>query len=139
MEFVNARTLASVREKVFAAHGDPEVLARWWGPKGFRNTFEHFDFRPGGEWRFTMHGPDGKDYPIRKRFLEIVAGERIVLLNDQEQHRFTLTMSFTDAPGGATHVEWRMQFPPGSDDEALRNFLQQANEENLDRLAATLA
>ena len=36
--------------------------ARWWGPDGFTNTITTFDLRPGGAWRFVMHGPDGTNY-----------------------------------------------------------------------------
>ena len=61
-EIVSGRVIDAPRRKVFKAFADPTHLARWWGPKGFRNTFEEFDFRPGGTWRFTMHGPDGVDY-----------------------------------------------------------------------------
>ena len=57
--------------KVFQAFRDPAVLAEWWGPDGFTNTFHEFDFRDGGAWRFTMHSPDGKDFPNESRFLEI--------------------------------------------------------------------
>src|SRR6185369_10233222 len=67
----------SGRPKVFKAFADPTHLARWWGPSGFRNTFEEFDFRPGGTWRFTMHGPDGTDHPNRSVFLDIQEPARI--------------------------------------------------------------
>jgi uncharacterized protein YndB with AHSA1/START domain len=62
-EIASGRVIDAPRRKVFKAFADPTHLARWWGPKGFRNTFEEFDFRPGGTWRFTMHGPDGTDTP----------------------------------------------------------------------------
>ncbi|EMO29454.1 toxin-antitoxin system, toxin component domain protein [Leptospira interrogans serovar Bataviae str. HAI135] len=42
---------------------EPEHVIHWWGPKGFTNTFETMDVRPGGIWKFIMHGPDGTDYP----------------------------------------------------------------------------
>jgi len=45
-EIVSARTFAAPRERVFEAFRDPARLARWWGPRGFRNTFEVFDLRP---------------------------------------------------------------------------------------------
>lgn len=37
-------------------------LKNWWGPAGFTNTFNEFDLRPGGKWRFIMHGPDKGNY-----------------------------------------------------------------------------
>ena len=46
---------------------------QWWGPNGFTNTFHEFDLRPGGAWRFIMHGPDGTDYPNESVFVEVVS------------------------------------------------------------------
>ena len=60
--------------QVFAAMSDPARVARWWGPDGFKNTIHQFDFRPGGSWLLTMHGPDGKDYPNESRFTRVTAG-----------------------------------------------------------------
>ena len=61
-EIVTTRLLDWPRERVFRAWTDPAHLARWWGPKGFTNTFHEFDLRPGGLWRFVMHGANGADY-----------------------------------------------------------------------------
>ncbi len=77
-EIVSTRVFDAPRERVFQAWTDPEHLARWWGPKGFTNTFHEFDPRPGGVWGFVMHGPDGVDYKNRSVFVEIVKPERIV-------------------------------------------------------------
>jgi uncharacterized protein YndB with AHSA1/START domain len=41
----------------------PEQVAKWWGPRGFTLTTHSKDLRAGGTWRYTMHGPDGVDYP----------------------------------------------------------------------------
>ena len=60
-EIVSIRVFDFPRELVFNAWTDPEHLVHWWGPKGFTNTFHEFDLRPGGIWRFVMHGPDGRD------------------------------------------------------------------------------
>jgi len=60
--FENSRVFDAPRERVFRAWTDPEHLKQWWGPKGFTNTFHEFGMRPGGHWRFVMHGPDGVDY-----------------------------------------------------------------------------
>src|SRR4051794_12623895 len=77
-EIVATRVFDAPRELVFKAWTDPEHLAQWWGPTGFTNTFHEFDLRPGGVWRFVMHGPDGVDYKNENVFVEIVKPERIV-------------------------------------------------------------
>ena len=48
---------------VWDAWTDPEQVAQWWGPRGFTITTHSKDLRVGGHWRYTMHGPDGVDYP----------------------------------------------------------------------------
>lgn len=62
-EIVTARTINFPRELVYAAWTEPEHLKTWWGPAGFTNTFHEFDFRVGGRWKFTMHGPDKGHFP----------------------------------------------------------------------------
>ena len=57
-EIVTTRILNFPQELVFKAWSTPEHLKNWWGPKGFTNTFHEFDFREGGIWKFTMHGPE---------------------------------------------------------------------------------
>lgn len=57
------RLIDAPRDLVFRAFTDPKHISRWWGPRGFRTTTHHMDLRTGGTWRYTMHGPDGTDYP----------------------------------------------------------------------------
>src|SRR5512139_1975432 len=92
--FESNREIPASPEAVFSAFEKPEVLARWWGPAGFTNTFEIFDFRPGGQWKFVMHGPDGKSYPNECLFAEISRPGRIVIRHVVEP-LFTLTVSIT--------------------------------------------
>src|SRR3974377_1424041 len=75
---VGTRVFHAPRDLVFSAWTDPKHLAQWGGPNGFTTTTYSFDMRPGGVWRFVMHGPDGRDYQNRITFEEIVRPERIV-------------------------------------------------------------
>jgi Activator of Hsp90 ATPase homolog 1-like protein len=60
-EIVVSRVIQGPRRLVFEAYTDVRHLSRWWGPDGFTTTTHAFEFRPGGVWEFTMHGPDGAD------------------------------------------------------------------------------
>jgi uncharacterized protein YndB with AHSA1/START domain len=80
-ELVFTRVFDAPRALVWKAWTDPQHVARWWGPNGFTTTTEVMDVRPGGEWKHTMHGPDGKDYPNKKVYLEAVKPERLVYLH----------------------------------------------------------
>src|SRR6478752_289929 len=92
-DFVCTRLFKAPRAVVFQAFTDPDILARWWGPAGFTNTFEEFVPEPGRMWRFVMHAPDGCTYPMLNEFLEIAPDERIVLQHHQPGHDFRLEMT----------------------------------------------
>jgi uncharacterized protein YndB with AHSA1/START domain len=132
-----ARVIAASPEQVYAAFVSPERLARWWGPKGFRNTFQIFEPRPGGSWKFVMHGPNGADYPNSSVFETLMPGERIVIRHVSGP-RFTLTVTLA-AEGAGTRLTWRQSFDSASEYESVRRFAVGANEENLDRLESELA
>jgi uncharacterized protein YndB with AHSA1/START domain len=112
-EIVLSRTYAAPRELVFEAWIDPVHVAEWWGPEGFTTTILEMDPRPGGTWRFIMHGPDGVDYPNRIDYLEIRRPERLVYTHrsDEEppQIQFEATLNFTER-GGQTELNLRMLF-----------------------------
>ena len=93
-EIVNTRIINAPRAVVFNAWIEPALLAQWWGPKGFKNTFHEFDPRPGGRWRFVMHGPDGTDYPNESEFLEITKPSTIVFDHLRPMHKFRVTATF---------------------------------------------
>jgi uncharacterized protein YndB with AHSA1/START domain len=134
---VSTRWFAVSRDTLFGAFSDPARLARWWGPAGFTNHFEQFDFRPGGAWRLVMRAPENAEYRLEKRFLEIVPGRRIVLLNLQTGHRFRMEMEFVDENGG-TRLRWTMDFEDPDEAVAVRTAVTVANEQNFDRLDAML-
>jgi uncharacterized protein YndB with AHSA1/START domain len=58
-ELIINRVFNAPRELVYKTWTNPEHLPQWWGPKGFTITVQEIDVRPGGVWRFVMHGPDG--------------------------------------------------------------------------------
>jgi uncharacterized protein YndB with AHSA1/START domain len=133
-ELVTSRMIDAPRERVFKAFSDPAHLAQWWGPKGFTNTFHEFDFRPGGRWRFVMHGPDGANFPNESVFIEILPTERVVLKHvSNPQFEMTITLHEKDAK---TEVGWRQVFNSAAERNRVAKFAVEANEQNLDRLAA---
>lgn len=136
-EVVNVRVLDAPRESIHEAYRDPEQLKLWWGPDGFTNTNHTFDFRPGGAWTYTMHGPDGTDYPNESEFVELAMG-RIVLDHLRPMHRFRMTMTYDEAEG-RTLATWRMRFETLEECAKVKPWVEAANEQNLDRLTAHLA
>jgi uncharacterized protein YndB with AHSA1/START domain len=115
---IGVRVFDAPRDLVFSVWTDPKHLAQWWGPTGFTTTTSSFDMRPGGVWRFVMHGPDGRDYQNRITFEEIVPPTRIVYRHggddDVEPVRFTTTVTFQDI-GGKTRITMRLDFPSAAE------------------------
>jgi uncharacterized protein YndB with AHSA1/START domain len=134
-EFVHSRLIDAPREQVFRAFAEPERLARWWGPDGFSNTFHTFELRPGGAWRFVMHGPDGMDYPNENVFVQVLAPERVVVEHLSDTHHFFLYITFA-AQGHQTLVGWRQVFDSAAHKAQLAAMVPAANEQNLSRLAS---
>lgn len=135
-EVINTRRLSFSPAQVFQAFADPEQLQIWWGPEGFTNRFDTFDFRVGGSWLFTMINENDREFPIVKEFIEVTP-QRIVMKHIQPMHDFVMTITFQPAPDNATDLTWIMDFAPGQDD-GLATFLEAANEQNFDRLEAHL-
>ena len=135
--FRTSRHFDATPEAVFAALQAPERLARWWGPEGFTNTFEVFEFRPGGMWRFVMHGPDGRHYPNESVFAEIVPHRRVRIEHRSLPH-FVLCIDLAPAPGGGTLLSWEQAFSDADVAQAVRHIVEPANEQNLDRLGREL-
>lgn len=137
-DIVSERVFAAPRERLFRAFSEPVQLARWWGPADFTNEFYEFDLRPGGRWRFAMHGPDGARYEQDREFVDVVAPERIVLDNPDPVHRFRMTMTFA-THGEGTLLKWRMSFESASEFARVKDIIAAANEQNFDRLEVLLA
>lgn len=138
-ELVATREFDAPRELVWTAWTKPEHIARWWGPRGFTNTVESMDVRPGGTWRFVMHGPDGTDYQNEWRYVEVVRPERIVM-DHVLGHAFRMTATFVERAGRTT-VTMRTTFPSA---EELARVIREVHadeglRENLDKLGEFLA
>src|SRR3954464_649355 len=102
-EIVAVRVFDAPRELVWKLWTDPHHVAQWWGPNGFTNTHREMDVRPGGVWRFVMHGPDGKDYDNKIVYQEVVKPERLVYTHGDEDEnaprQFHVTVTFEDQAG----------------------------------------
>ena len=134
--FSTHRQFAAEPAVVFAAIRDPARLARWWGPAGFTNVFEAFEFAPGGRWKFAMRGPDGAEYPNLSEFVEI-AEDRLVRIRHLSPPHFTLSIELARA-GAGTRVDWNQDFVDDELAARMRAIVEPANEQNLDRLGAEL-
>ncbi|WP_330959315.1 SRPBCC domain-containing protein [Photobacterium sp. 53610] len=132
-----SRVLPFSPKEIYGAFASADLLASWWGPEGFSNTFEIFEFTTGGRWKFVMHGPDGKSYLNESFFKELVPDSRIVIHHDCPPN-FRLTIELTPEKEG-TDLIWEQVFEDAETAQAVKQRAGTANEQNIDRLIAALS
>ena len=138
-EIAVSRAIDGPRALVFEVFSDSGHLGQWWGPDGFTTTTHAFEFRVGGVWDYTMHGPDGTDYPNWIEWREIVPPDRIVALHGSradDPDAFVSTFTFVERDG-ATELTLRSVFHTKAlRDQVVEEFgAVEGAEQTLGRLA----
>ncbi len=112
-ELVITRLIDAPREKVFRCWLEPELMLQWFTPKPWSTVRAETDPRPGGSNLVVMADPDGKEYPNRGVYLEIVPNEKIVFTDafsqawvPSDKPFFVGTLTFEDE-GGKTRYTAR--------------------------------
>ncbi|WP_165856642.1 SRPBCC domain-containing protein [Marinobacter sp. JSM 1782161] len=131
-----SRILPFSPEEIYGAFASPELLAAWWGPEGFSNTFEIHDFREGGRWKFIMHAPDGTEHQNESKFEVLEPNSKIVIHHDCPPN-FWLTVELTVEADG-TQITWNQMFEDARTAQVVKERAGPANEQNLDRLTRVL-
>lgn len=117
-ELAISRVFDAPRELVYQAFVDPDQLAEWFGPVGFKVPRETVavDARVGGYQRFVMVSADDDSVrsPIDATFTEVVENELLVGSQRVEGipgvegiATMTLRLEFHDEPDGKTRLELR--------------------------------
>jgi uncharacterized protein YndB with AHSA1/START domain len=150
---VITREFAAPRELVFAAWLDPRHVRQWWGPRGYGVGDCVLDPRPGGKYRIVSINPGGTEYPVGGTFRELVAPQRIVMVDDYTcstdppgrelkadgaAEEWT-EVTFDALPGGGTRVTLRTMFATAEECQRIRSFgAERGMAESLDKLAEYL-
>jgi uncharacterized protein YndB with AHSA1/START domain len=142
-ELMVSRLIEGPRDLVFESFTEVQHLSRWWGPDGFTTTTRTFEFSEGGVWEFTMHGPDGTDYPNWIQWMEIRSPEVIVLRHGEgpdDPEQFSSTFFFEERSDG-TRVTLRSEFKTKAlRDRAVREYgAIEGGKQTLDSLATYVA
>ena len=126
---------------VWDAWTDPNQAAKWWGPRGFTITTHSKDLKPGGIWHYTMHGPDGVDYPNKTLYFEVEKYAKLVYDhggNDEQKPLFNVTVLFSESKGKTT-MEMTMAFATAEVAKETAKFIKAAGGNSTwDRLAEYL-
>ena len=133
--------LDAPRELVFRAYTDPDLFARWWGPRRYTNEIDKFEARQGGEWRVVQHGADGSSHPFRGVHHEVTAPERLVATFEYEgvPGHVALQVATFEPVGNKTRVVAHMIFESVMDrDGMVASGMQEGADESMQRLAELL-
>lgn len=119
----------------------PAQVEKWWGPRGFTLTTHSKDLRVGGSWRYTMHGPDGVDYPNVTKYHVVEPYQKLVYdhgATDDRPALFRVTVTFTET-NGKTTMEMISTLPTPEAAREMAKFIKQAGgNATWDRLAEHL-
>ncbi|HLP11470.1 MAG TPA: SRPBCC domain-containing protein [Flavobacteriales bacterium] len=121
-EIVISRLLNAPRELVFDVWTKTEHLVHWYGPDGFTISNKEHSVKVGGKWRFTMHGPNGMDFPNRIVYTEVIHPEKLVYEHcddeNPEKVSFSVVITF-ETQGNKTKLTMRSVFPTKADYERV--------------------
>lgn len=142
-EIIQKREINFPVEMVYEAFSNPKHLINWWGPNGFKNSFKEFTFKPGGSWRFIMHGPDGTDYTNRIVFKEIIQNKLISFTHgsdiDNDPDAFETEINF-EKDGSKTQLTMKSIFKTAEACEAVKRFgAVEGGKQTLDKLESFLS
>jgi len=98
------RVVHAARPTVFAAFTDPEVVAQWWGPRGFTIPSLDFEPRAGGRYRIEMQPPEGEAFYVSGEFRAVDPPARLSFSfawedPDPDDVENVAELSFRDAEG----------------------------------------
>lgn len=132
-EIVTTRIFTFPRQLVYRAWSEPEHLKNWWGPNGFTNTFNIFDFTVGGRWSFIMHGPDKGNY-VNECTFTVIREPELIVWDRQSKPIFQVEVTFREIAENKTTVVFKQKFETEDECNKIRKFVLDKNEENMDRL-----
>lgn len=111
-DVVLLRDFAAPPAAVFRAWTEPSLFARRFGPQGIRVRMTA-DVRAGGRYALVLHGEDGRSYPLKGDYGEIVADRHLLMRCNWEDHPADWKQGMAAlgaAPGMAEEMLWLVDF-----------------------------
>lgn len=140
-EIILTRVFDAPRRLVFDAFNKPELLKRWFGPRGWSLVVCEVDFKVGGGFRFVLRGPDGTEMGMRGLYREIAPPERSVHTESFDEYpgESQVTAIFVEQDGKATLTATVLYPSQEVRDAVLKSGMEHGAAESYDRLAELLA
>jgi uncharacterized protein YndB with AHSA1/START domain len=140
-EIVLRRVFDAPRELVFDAFTQPELLRRWFGPRGWELDVCEVNLKGGGGFRFVLRGPGGRQMGMRGRWLEISPPERTIHMESFDDYpgESQVTGVFTEQDGKTTLTATVRYASKEVRDLVLQSGMEHGAAESYDKLAELLA
>jgi uncharacterized protein YndB with AHSA1/START domain len=140
-EIAFTRVFDAPRHVVWDAFTKPELLKRWFGPRGWSLVVCEVDLRVGGGFRFVLRGPGGKDMGMRGVYREIVPPERSVHMESFDDYpgESQVTAAFVEGEGKTTLIATVLYPSKEIRDIVIQTGMEHGAAESYDKLAELLA
>jgi uncharacterized protein YndB with AHSA1/START domain len=125
-DIIITREFDAIREMVFKAHIHSDLYGQWIGPRKFTTTFQSFDARTGGSWRYLFKDMDGHELAFHGVYHEVKPPERIVGTFEFEGPQGYVILSYTtfeSLPGNRTKLMIQSVFRSQEDRDGELRFL----------------
>src|SRR6266481_5720109 len=139
-EVVLTRVFDAPRHLVFDAFSKPELLKRWFGPRGWSLVVCEVDLKVGGGFRFVLRGPDGRDMGMRGVYREIVPPDRSVHMESFDDYpgESQVTSILTEQGGKTTLTVTMLYASQEVRHIVIKSGMECGAEESYDKLAELL-
>jgi uncharacterized protein YndB with AHSA1/START domain len=139
-EVVLTRVFNAPRQLVFDAFSQPELLKRWFGPRGFSLITCEVDLKVGGGFRFVLRGPDGRDMGMRGVYRELAPPDRSVHMEsfDDFPGSSQVTTTFVEKDGKTTMTATVLCESKQIRDAVIQSGMEHGAAESYDKLAELL-
>jgi len=145
-----SRLIAAPLTGVWRAHTEQGQLERWWGPEGFTVTTHELDVRPGGRWKFIMHGPGAKssdqapddvpgtDFPNLIQYESVVPEQELAWAHGSFDAVLFHVITTFRAEGEGTRLETTMSWRNQAERDAMAGYAVPGHDSAMRKLEAYL-
>lgn len=140
-EIALTRVFKASRAVVHDAFTNPEILKRWFGPRGWFLVTCDVDARVGGGFRFVLQSPDGRQLGMSGTYLELSPPERSVHTEsfDDFPGESQVTSLFIERDGYTTLVATILYPSKEVRDAVIQSGMEHGAAESYDKLEELIA
>jgi uncharacterized protein YndB with AHSA1/START domain len=140
-EIVLTRVFSAPQRMVFEAFTKPELLRRWFGPRGWSLEVCEVDLRVGGSFRFVLRSPEGAALGMRGVYREIAPPQRSVHIESFDDYPGESQVTTVWVEHGDQTTLTATLLYPSRDirDAVLKSGMEHGAAETYDKLAEMLA